>query len=317
MSDILAIFFLIATLITAIFWIINKKQNYRFKNKKNILFNKNIKYYNFLKKTKYISYIASFFPIFIVIFIIRSFLYEPFQIPSGSMMPTLLTGDFILVEKFSYGIRDPILHYKFFDTGKPKRGDIVVFRKPNNIKIFYIKRVIGLPGDQIIYDAINKTFTIHQECYKEKNCQKNISTIHEKYTLNKNIKNKIKLTNNEENTTLYYINPNNKKLIPLIFNVFQEKIDKKIFKILLSDQITDQINEYYQQTGQKKGVWIVPKDQYFMIGDNRDDSYDSRYWGFVPEKNLVGKAITIWMSFNKEENKWPVGIRLNRIGNIY
>lgn len=316
MSDILAIFFLIATLITAIFWIINKKQNYRFKNKKNILFNKNIKYYNFFKK-KYISYIASFFPTFIVIFIIRSFIYEPFQIPSGSMMPTLLTGDFILVEKFSYGIKDPILHYKLFDIGKPKRGDVVVFRNPHNTKIFYIKRVIGLPGDQITYDAINKTFTIHQECHKKKHCQKNISTIHEKYTLNKNVKNKIKLTNNEENTTLYYINPNNKKFIPLTFNIFQEKIDKKIFNILLSDQITDQINEYYQQTDQKKGVWIVPKDQYFMIGDNRDDSFDSRYWGFVPEKNLVGKAIIIWMSFNKEENKWPVGIRLNRIGNIY
>ncbi|HXK00652.1 MAG TPA: signal peptidase I [Buchnera sp. (in: enterobacteria)] len=316
MSDILAIIFLIATLITAIFWIIQKKNYNAFKNKKIFLPNRDIHHCKILKKTQYISFIASFFPIFAIVFIIRSFIYEPFQIPSESMMPTLLIGDFILVEKFSYGIKDPILHYTLINTGTPNRGDVVVFRNPHNTSINYIKRVIGLPGDHITYDILNKIFIIHQKCTENNHYQKKIFITHKNNALNTCKKNDINCINNQNNTTFYYLNPKDQRSNLFLFNIIQEKIEKKTFNILISNQIKDEINEYYQQTGQKKGTWIVPNNQYFMIGDNRDNSLDSRYWGFVPDKYLIGKATKIWMSFDKEENKWPIGIRLNRIGNI-
>ncbi|CAL4042896.1 signal peptidase I [Buchnera aphidicola] len=316
MSDILAIMFFLATLITAIFWLINKHQYNKFNKKKDITFGDKINHHDFFKKNRYIEYIASFFPIFITIFVVRSFIYEPFQIPSGSMIPTLLIGDFVLVEKFSYGIKDPIFHYTLMNVGKPRRGDIVVFRHPYNKKINYIKRVIGLPGDRITYNTINKMFTIHQECNNTNNCKKEIFVSHKSYILENFKKYNTNDIRNRKDVTFYYSNNKDEKINPLLFHLFQEKIDKKVFDILLSNQIRDQLNEYYQQPGQKKGIWIVPKDQYFMIGDNRDNSLDSRYWGFVPDKNLIGKATIIWMSFDKEEHKWPVGIRLNRIGKI-
>lgn len=308
MSDILAIIFLMATLITAIFWIIKKKKYNAFKNKKNILSNTDMRHDAIVKKSQYISFIASFFPIFSIVFIIRSFIYEPFQIPSGSMMPTLLIGDFILVEKFSYGIRDPILHHKLINTGTPHRGDIVVFRNPHNTRINYIKRVIGLPGDHITYDVLNKIFIIHKKCSKSNNYQKKIFIIHKKNDVNS--------TNKKQNITFDYFSLKNQQFNSFSSNIVQEIIEKKTFNILLSNQIKDEINEYYQQIDQQKGTWIVPKNQYFMIGDNRDNSLDSRYWGFVPDEYLIGKATKIWMSFDKEENEWPIGIRFNRIGSI-
>ncbi|WP_343192360.1 signal peptidase I [Buchnera aphidicola (Formosaphis micheliae)] len=288
MSDLMTNIFVIITLITLCFWIISKKKCNHINS---TIFCK--------RKRKFILYIASFFPILFIIFIIRSFLYEPFQVPSGSMMPTILPGDFILVEKFSYGIKDPIKHTTLINFNHPKRGDIVVFRHPKNEKIKYIKRIIGIPGDKIIYDTINKNFIIYPTYIDKIHYQEPVSITRSQF----------KLDNNTEQNIQQYMNH-------LLYNVFQEKIEKKIFKIILHSKLYDQENEYFKQTGKKIGHWIVPKNQYFMIGDNRDNSLDSRYWGFVPIKNLIGKATYIWMSIEKNDHKWISGIRLNRIGTL-
>ena len=254
--------------------------------------------------------LASFFPIFLIIFIIRSFIYEPFQIPSGSMMPTLLVGDFILVEKFSYGIKEPITHKTLIHINSPQRGDIVVFKHPIDYNVDYIKRVIGLPGDKIKYDINSKHIHICVNYFKKNSCQEKLSISYSK-SRESNFVQKI-----------YFINKNNSNQTKEIYNslysnIVQENINNFKHSILLINSIQNQKKGYYQQKNMPELTWIVPKGEYFMMGDNRDNSLDSRYWGFVPEKNLVGKAIKIWMSFDKNENEWPTGIRINRIGNIY
>lgn len=256
--------------------------------------------------------LISIFPVLLLVFLIRSFLYEPFQIPSSSMLPTLFVGDFILVEKFSYGIINPITQKIIFLKKKPKRGDVTVFKYPENIKFNYIKRVIGLPGDEIVYNSIEKTITINPLCLKNQRCDifpvkySNVSF----EDMSKDFKN---LYKNKEmfKKNLYFTEKNNLNII-----VRNENIGDKKHYILLDK---DEKNSLYYLN--KNNIfnyrWIVPKDQYFMLGDNRDNSFDSRYWGFVPEKNLVGKAVFIWMSFEKKENQFPTGIRFKRIGKIY
>jgi signal peptidase I len=212
-----------------------------------------------------VEYAKSFFPIILAVLIIRSFIAEPFRIPSASMLPTLHIGDFILVNKFSYGIRLPVLNKKVISNGEPKRGDVVVFRYPNNPKIDYIKRVVGLPGDKIGY--FDKTVYINgEEVYKDS---------------------KMKSAN------LLAVSPAKTEL-------YFEKLGENGHQILIDPE-----------RRLVEGETIVPAGEYFVMGDNRDNSNDSRFWGTVPEENLVGKAFFIWMSWDWNSG----GIVWDRLGN--
>lgn len=251
-----------------------------------------------LQESSVVETAHSIFPVIAFVLILRSFIYEPFQIPSGSMMPTLLVGDFILVEKFSYGLRDPVWRNKFVETGEPKRGDIVVFKYPEDPSIDYIKRVIGLPGDKIIYR--NKEIWIQPKCDAGKIPCPRLQLV-------KNV---------EMNRGQFYQNN-----VPLIR--YKESLGDITNDILVNPARPEMSQFYYREGDLPNGEWIVPDGGYFVMGDNRDNSRDSRFWGFVPEANLVGKAVAIWMSFefNRKPSDWlptwiPSGVRLNRIGAI-
>jgi len=195
------------------------------------------------------DFAKSFFPIILIILVLRSFVAEPFRIPSGSMIPTLEVGDFVLVKKYAYGLRLPIIQTKIIDAGTPKRGDVAVFRYPPKPKINYIKRVVGLPGDHIEWTA-DKKLIINGKAVSYKS--------EGEYKIKDGTADKLK-------ETLPSDNPHDL----ILFN---------------NPTIS--------------GEWIVPKGHYFMMGDNRDRSSDSRSWGFVPEANLVGKASIVWMHWN-------------------
>lgn len=243
--------------------------------------------------------VASLFPVLLTICIFRSFIYEPFHIPSGSMMPTLLVGDLIIVEKFSYGIKEPITKKTLIPLGHPKRGEVAVFRYPNDQKLNYIKRVIGLPGDKIIYNSYNKTLSVSSISGSEKSYH----PISINYTPS-------------EISDIDIISDTNGYFQNLGISEINESLEKRSHKILVMNSIFSQNDQYYHQVGQHELTWVVPKGKYFVMGDNRDNSLDSRYWGFVPEDHLVGKAIAVWMSFEKQQGKWPTNIRWSRIGKI-
>ncbi len=235
---------------------------------------------------------ASIFPVIGLVLVLRSFIYEPFQIPSGSMMPTLLVGDFILVEKFSYGVKDPIWHSQLVETGKPERGDVAVFRYPPQPEIYYIKRVVGKPGDTVIYDSSK------QLCVKPKGESKcNI----------------IPLTD-IKNSPFMQGGTN-------LIQATEQLADDTTHDILVNPTRGDNTTMYQPRPGYNE--WVVPEGNYFVMGDNRDNSADSRFWGFVPEANLVGKTVGIWISFEFERGSdsilpsfIPTGVRFNRIGGI-
>jgi signal peptidase I len=212
------------------------------------------------------EYARSFFPVLLLILVFRSFLAEPFKIPSGSMMPTLLVGDFILVNKFAYGLRLPVLNTKILSVGEPKRGDVFVFRYPENPKEDYIKRVIGLPGDEITYR--NKTLFINGKEVPES-----------------------------------YLGPYTGPSEPT------NRMAGAQVKMEQLDGVDHRIMELPQLQIGHEGTWKVPDGYYFAMGDNRDNSLDSRFWGFVPEANLVGKALVIWMN-------WDSGIDFSRVGTV-
>lgn len=212
------------------------------------------------KKTKMhiiVDYARSFFPILLVVFLVRSFIYEPFRIPSGSLKPTLEVGDFILVNKFDYGVRLPITHKKIVENSEPQRGDIIVFRWPPDPSVDFIKRVIGLPGDHISY--INKVLYV------------NGKEMPQTYV-------KDAVDHDETGTT---------------WNVVQKQEDLSGIKHNIY-QIPDRSSEDFKDV-------VVPKDMYFVMGDNRDDSADSRFFGFMPEQNIIGKASIVWMSWNSDK----------------
>jgi len=238
------------------------------------------------------------FPIIAFVLILRSFLYEPFQIPSGSMMPTLLDGDFILVNKFNYGLRDPVARKKFVEIGLPERGDVVVFKYPINPQVDYIKRVIGLPGDRIIYR--NKALYIKPVC---KPADKACSDFEQ-----------VVQTFKPEDST-----PDGSYGL----SRYSSEMPNKTHDILVDNGITARTQQYYKQAGTQRDEFVVPKGQYFVMGDNRDNSLDGRFWGFVPEENLVGEAVAIWMSFTFGRaqdsilpNWIPTGVRFERLGAI-
>ncbi|WP_420885524.1 signal peptidase I [Candidatus Schneideria nysicola] len=244
---------------------------------------------------------SSIFPVLLSVFILRSFIFEPFQIPSASMMPTLLVGDFILVNKFAYGIKDPITHTTLIKTGLPKRGDVVVFKYPLEPHIDYIKRVIGLPGDHIFYNYITNNITVQPSNASDK------MIIPSSY-YHQTMKNRLQESNSDY--SLYkreFASDSNKNILSLLF------IDRTFYNRNSFSNFA--CYKYYNEPYLIE--WIVPKGKYFMMGDNFNNSADSRHWGFVPEKNLVGKAFLIWMSLEKKEGKWPTGLRLNRINIIY
>jgi signal peptidase I len=214
-----------------------------------------------------VEYARSFFPIVLIVLLLRSFLAEPFRIPSGSMMPTLLVGDFILVNKFTYGIRLPVLNTKVIALNEPARGDIVVFRYPKDPTVDYIKRVIGLPGDKVVYD--NKRLTINDV-------------------------------------------PVNQVSIGSYQGVGQGQ-DMTGAEHLVED-LTGIEHSVLARNEVPAGsfAYVVPAGNYFVMGDNRDNSNDSRYWGTVPEANLVGKAFFIWMNWDWQHQ----GVGLDRIGTV-
>jgi signal peptidase I len=212
----------------------------------------------------YVEYAKSFFPVILLVFVLRSFLVEPFKIPSGSMMPTLLAGDYILVNKFTYGLRVPILNNTFFEVNQPKRGDVFVFHYPPDPTIDYIKRVVGVPGDKIQYQ--DKHLIINGE------------------------KLNVKFENNYE----YEMQGAN----IISARRSTEQLGDVAHDILVHD-IPNQYNSDSLGAKLLNGETItVPADSYFSMGDNRDNSADSRVWGFVPEHNLVGKAFFIWFNFD-------------------
>ncbi|CAM2942870.1 signal peptidase I [Pseudoalteromonas atlantica] len=245
----------------------------------------------------------SIFPMIAAITIFRSFIFEPFQIPSGSMMPTLLVGDFILVQKYSYGIKDPVWRSQLVDVGEPERGDIVVFKYPLDERVDYIKRAIGLPGDKIVYR--DKRLYIQPNCKEGETKQGDL------------------LCNEFNKIDFKLINDNEFKQGQMSLARVNEDLTTLKHDILINPRAPERKGRYYQQPGTPSDEWTVPADHYFMMGDNRDNSQDSRFWGFVPKENLVGKAVFIWMSFEFENGPddvlpgWvPTGVRFERLGNI-
>ncbi|WP_168867522.1 signal peptidase I [Enterobacteriaceae endosymbiont of Plateumaris braccata] len=272
--------------------------------------NQNIYYYNVSKyRESWQREIGSLFPIILAVFLIRFFLYEPFYIPSESMMPTLLIGDFVLVNKFIYGIKNPLNNHYFINNKNPKRGDIVVFQFPKNPKVVYIKRIIGLPGDKIVYNIKNKQVFLYS-------FNKNNKIIQYKKFKISNYVQMFKSFNKNLDKNIILYNIHNKNIFGgLKLFEYTEKIHDFSHKILFSPEIFQTL-EIYHQDNQPDYTWIVPYDSYFVMGDNRDDSYDSRYWGFVNKKYLLGKATYIWMSLEKQKNIWPSKIRFYRIKEI-
>lgn len=207
-----------------------------------------------------LEYAKSFFPVILVVFFVRSFIVEPFKIPSGSMMPTLLTGDFILVNKFTYGLREPVFNHTFFEVNHPKRGDVFVFHFPPEPTTNYIKRVIGLPGDKISYQ--DKRLTING-----------------------------KLLDVTEVGDYEYVASG---LNMIAAKEYREQLSDDVqHEILIDPAIPVGL-----QLANGEEI-TIPAGQYLAMGDNRDNSSDSRAWGFVPEQNLVGKAFFIWMNIDQ------------------
>lgn len=216
----------------------------------------------------WLDWTAGLFPVILVVFLLRSFLFEPFKIPSGSMIPTLLVGDLILVNKYHYGLRLPVIHTRLTEGNAPQRGDVMVFRYPPRPSLDYIKRVVAIPGDEVGY--LNKRLSINGQPVE-------IAPISDFF---------------DEDSMRY-------------MKQYEEKLGERPHRLLIDDdrpafipgaeEFPNRDNCRYSVEGV---VCKVPPGHYFMMGDNRDNSLDSRYWGFVPDKNIVGRAVFVWMNFS-------------------
>ncbi|PHM49147.1 signal peptidase I [Xenorhabdus miraniensis] len=323
MANTFALILTLATLITGIFWCIDRFKLAPERKKKLALIQEQAagteaqeSLAKEINKPSWVDTFASVFPVLAIVLVLRSFVYEPFQIPSGSMMPTLLIGDFILVEKFAYGLKDPITQTTLIKTGEPKRGDIAVFKYPVNPSIDFVKRIVGLPGDRIVYDYVKKELQVYPGCGWNAVCKGTLPvTYRDVFPSEWTIKEDV--TPEGVRVSGVYQVPLDEVLGPYTLRQGERieslgNVSHHILTIPPAQSIP-----HYRQAGLPPGVWIVPEGQYFAMGDNRDNSADSREWGFVPEKNLVGRATAIWMSFEKQEGEWPTGVRLNRIGGIH
>lgn len=235
------------------------------------------------------EFFGSLFGVLALVTILRSFIFEPFQIPSGSMEPTLRVGDFLVVNKFSYGIKDPILQNTLIETGKPENGDIIVFKAPKQPSVDYIKRVIGVGGDKVKYDSATQSLTVTHP--------------------NGSVK-VFRYENAKPNADFFYNGE---------MQIEKTEIGDITHQILNNPMPLNYEPYLYKQEGQAVGEWVVPEGHYFVMGDNRDNSEDSRFWGFVPEKNVVGKATFIWLSINRKADEGAIqalfskGLRFDRM----
>ncbi|PKO41847.1 MAG: signal peptidase I [Betaproteobacteria bacterium HGW-Betaproteobacteria-3] len=225
----------------------------------------------------WLDWTAGLFPVIIAVFVLRSFLFEPFKIPSGSMIPTLLIGDLILVNKFTYGVRLPVLNTKITAGTPPQRGDVMVFRYPPKPSLDYIKRVVGVPGDEVAY--LNKRLTINGQPIP-------VNPLPDFF----------------DEDTMRYSKQFEESLGPVNHRLLIDN-DRPAF-VPGVEEFPNRQNCRYSVEGV---VCKVPEGHYFMMGDNRDNSLDSRYWGFVPDANIVGKAFFVWMNFSN----------LKRIGSFH
>ena len=228
-----------------------------------------------LQQPWWLDWTAGLFPVILAVFLLRSFLFEPFKIPSGSMIPTLLVGDLILVNKFHYGVRLPVINTKITEGTPPQRGDVMVFRYPPKPSLDYIKRVVGLPGDEVAY--LNKRLRINGTVIKT-------SAVPEFF---------------DEDTMRYT-------------KQFEENLGEKPHRLLNEDDrpaFIPGVEDFPYKDNCRYSVegvvCKVPPGHYFMMGDNRDNSLDSRYWGFVPDKNIVGRAVFVWMNFGSLKRIGP------------
>ena len=249
-----AVLLTILTILTGFGWLIDKLWLAR--QRRNLIDGKD-------KPGWLVDFSRSFFPVILAVLVLRSFVAEPFRIPSGSMIPTLLVGDFILVNKFSYGLRDPVFHTEFVKGDRPERGDIVVFRWPNDPSVDFIKRIVGLPGDRIAYRE--KVLYINDEAQAQ--------TADGVYAAPK-----------LPGGTAYRL---------------REEMSGQVHHVIVNPEEPPRDFEM-----------VVPPGEYFAMGDNRDGSFDSRGWGTVPERNLVGRAFFVWMSWDGAQMR-P---NLSRIG---
>ncbi len=239
------------------------------RGEKVVIDERNAIYASQMKEPWWLDYTAGLFPVFLFVFVLRSFLFEPFRIPSGSMLPTLHIGDFILVNKYDYGVRLPVIGTKIIPMGSPARGDVVVFRYPMDPSIDYIKRVVGLPGDTIKY--VNKRLYVNGVEQK----QTEIGD---------------------------WIDPDTM----VTLSAFEENLGGREHQIVKDNRTSESMRGQAYARGAEYCKYSfdgftckVPEGNYFMMGDNRDNSEDSRYWGVVPDEYLVGRAFFIWLNMSE------------------
>ncbi|MHC9509959.1 signal peptidase I [Kangiella sp. M94] len=281
-------YLLLATLITGVVTLIDKLKWRKERVEKGIEYDEK----GNEKMPMYIDISRSFFPIILVVFLLRSFLFEPYRIPSGSMNPGLYDGDFILVNKFSYGIRMPGFNTTIIPTGSPKRGEVAVFHPPHEPQTAYIKRIIGEPGDRLEWNR--GVLTITPKCGGEESCEPMV-------------------------VRPEFVSDEVPELVPQadVFDLYDESLGNNSYQVLYLDP-----RARARQSLEQSWSTVVPENKYFVMGDNRDSSMDSRFWEFVDEEALIGRAAYKWLflEFTDEPvifgKKLPKGVSFGRVGSI-